>query len=687
MQLLRQTFVDESVLLDTEARDLETIFQQAVGVLVGDGLVSREAAIQVEQALQDREAKASTAIGHAVAVPHAYLEAVAQPVVVFVRLRHPLNLGAPDGIPTRFFFFLLGPQEATSHHLDTLAGIARLMADDEYRYEARRAKNGQELAEALDRFEARTAPEPAATVVEPGAPTEGLSWTGKALGGIREDLARRLPRYASDFRDGLHPKCLASTLFLFFACTAPAVIFGGFMAEGTGGAIGAVEMIVATAVCGVLYSLLAGQPLIILGGTGPLLVFTTILYQLCQSNGVDFLSTYAWVGLWTAFFVVLMAVTDASCLIRFFTRFTDEIFSALISLIFIYEAVKSEFDVFNEMAPGASHEGPLLTLLLALGTFYIAMSLSQFRRSSYLLPWMREFLSDFGPTIAMAAMAAVAITLHDEVPIDLLNVPEKIDTTSGRPWLADLNAVPLWLKFGAAGPALLVAVLVYLDQNITARLVNSPDHNLQKGTGYHLDLAVVGVLVGLCSLFGLPWLVAATVRSLNHVRSLATVEEVVGAGGQTRERIVHVRENRVSSLAIHLLIGASLLLLPYLGLVPLAVLYGLFLFMGVVSISGNQFFERLSLWIKDPDLYPVTHYMRQVPTGVIHLFTGIQLVCLIVLWMVKTNHEPKIAILFPLFIALLVPVRLAAGLWFKSEHLAALDAEEEPDDEETHWSG
>ncbi len=100
----------------------------------------------------------------------------------------------------------------------------------------------------------------------------------------------------------------------------------------------------------------------------------------------------------------------------------------------------------------------------------------------------------------------------------------------------------------------------------------------------------MGVLIGVCSLFGLPWLVAATVRSLNHLRSLATVEEVVAKNGDTHERIIHVRETRVTGLAIHLLIGLSILLLPLLKMVPMAVLYGLFLFMGVVSMAGNQFF-------------------------------------------------------------------------------------------------
>ena len=226
-------------------------------------------------------------------------------------------------------------------------------------------------------------------------------------------------------------------------------------------------------------------------------------------------------------------------------------------------------------------------------------------------------------------------------------------------------------------------MLVFLDQNITARIVNTPDHRLHKGEAYHLDLGVVGLLMAFCSLFGLPWLVAATVRSLNHVRSLATVDEVVSPTGETRERVVHVRENRLTGLAIHLLIGLSLLFLPLLKEVPMAVLYGLFLFMGVVSMSGNQLFERISLWVKDPTLYPSTHYIRRVPRWTIHTFTALQVACLGVLWIVKSS---AMGILFPVFIALLVPVRLFAGRLFTVEHLAALDGEEEPSEAETHWS-
>jgi len=519
--------------------------------------------------------------------------------------------------------------------------------------------------------------------------SDGLAYTGRLGGGVIGDIRRRLPHYWSDFRDGFHPKCLGSTLFLFFACLAPAVTFGGLMAVETGNEIGAVEMILASALCGTVYALFSGTPLIILGGTGPLLIFTAVLYGLCDKLDIAFLPTYAWVGLWSATFLLILAVTDASSLMRFFTRFTDEIFAALISLIFIYEAVEKLAHEFLEVGAGKNASldlsGALLSLVLAGGTFYIAMSLSRFRRSSFLLPRFREFLADFGPAIAMLLMTIVAVvmvSLH-AVPLDALKAPAEFGPTTPRPWAIDLLASPIWVRFAAAGPAVLVTVLVYLDQNITARIVNSPDHCLHKGESYHLDLGLVGLLMGVCSLFGLPWLVAATVRSLNHVRSLATLETEVKPNGESHEKVVHVRENRLTGLTIHLMLGFSLLLLPLLANIPMAVLYGLFLFMGVVSMSGNQFFERLSLWLKDPDLYPSTHYIRRVKRARIHIFTLLQLVCLSVLWVVKVS---AIAILFPIVIAMMVPVRMLAGRFFTAEELASLDTDEEPEDEETDWS-
>ncbi len=685
MDLLQQNIAQDSFVLGLSAANFDDVLERAVDVAIRNGRIPESKRTEVEDALKKRESSASTAIGRAVAVPHSYIDTLEEPVIVFLRLAKPLNLGAPDRMPTRFVFVLLGPKGAAEVHLDTLATIARLMSDDEFRYDIDKADGKDDLLRAFEEFLHRTT-----APVEPEVEVdEALASTGRLFGGIVNDLKRRLPNYATDFRDGLNARTVSAIVFLFFACLAPAITFGGIMGKETGGAIGVVEMLVATAVCGLLYAFIAGHPLIILGGIGPLLIFTAILARLCADQELPFLPTYAWVGFWTSLLLIILAVTDASALMRFFTRFTDEIFAALMAMLFIYESLRAIFGTFNESFSGdnSDHDVAFFSLILALGTFYIATNLSRFRRSRYLQPKMREFLADFGPAIALATMAAVALFLRDQIQLPSLNAPEKFGTTTGRSWIVNPFEGPMWSWFAAIGPAILATVLIFLSHNITGRLLNNPDNKLQRGAAYHWDLAVVGILVAVCSIFGWPWLVAATVRSLAHLRSLATTEEVVSSGGDRQERVLHVNENRITGLVVHFLIGMSLLLLPVLKMIPMAVLYGVFLFMGVVSLAGNQFFERLTLLFMDSSLYPKMHYVRRVPVKIMHTYTGFQAACLTVLSVVSLIPIQGLRLLFPLFIALLVPLRSLAGRYFKAEHLAALDADETPAEEETHWAG
>lgn len=499
--------------------------------------------------------------------------------------------------------------------------------------------------------------------------------------GVKEDFKRRLKFYFSDYVDGLHYKSLSSSFFLFFACLAPAVTFGGVLGIYTDGAIGVVEMILASAVCGGVFALLSGQPLIILGGTGPMLVITAMLFTLAKTYHLDFLGIYFWVGIWSAFLTILAAFINLSDLMKYFTRFTDEIFAALISIIFIYEAVASITKIFVGLDTGSHHDTALLTLLLALGTYTVATNIARLRKTRYLNRFMREFLSDFGPVIAIGSMTVVAFALN-QVHLDVLPAPDVFGTTTGRDWIINPWSVPFWARVLCFIPAIFVTILIFLDQNITARLVNSKDHKLKKGEAYHWDMLIVGILIGICSLFGLPWLVAATVRSLNHVRGLADFEDLTDKEGNVENKIVSVRETRISGLLIHLLLGGVLLFLPYVKQIPMAILYGLFLYMGIVSMQGNQFFERLSLWGMDPKLYPKKHYAHNIPMSTIHKFTLIQVLALIILWVIKVGPA---GLFFPLFIALLVPLRHVLKRFFTADQLLFLDSEEEATEEEDHW--
>ena len=109
----------------------------------------------------------------------------------------------------------------------------------------------------------------------------GLSRTGRLFGGLINDVKRKLPWLWSDFTDAIAVQCVASWIFLYFACLSPIITFGGLLSDATKNNMAAMESLVSGFVCGIGYGLFSGQPLTILGSTGPVLVFEQIVYDFC----------------------------------------------------------------------------------------------------------------------------------------------------------------------------------------------------------------------------------------------------------------------------------------------------------------------------------------------------------------------------------------------------------------------
>lgn len=125
-----------------------------------------------------------------------------------------------------------------------------------------------------------------------------------------------------------------------------------------------------------------------------------------------------------------------------------------------------------------------------------------------------------------------------------------------------------------------------MDQNITTVIVNRKENRFKKGKGYHLDLFIVALLTGILSLLGMPWMVADTVLSLTHVASLKMESEVAAPG--ERPVFLGVREQRVTNIAISIAVGASIFMTGWLKFIPMPVLFGVFLFMGLNALNGLQ---------------------------------------------------------------------------------------------------
>jgi len=284
--------------------------------------------------------------------------------------------------------------------------------------------------------------------------------------GLKRDWNQRAPYFVSDITDGLNLKCLASTLFMFFACLAPAIAFGSLLMVKTQGTMGALEMVLSTSGCGMLYALLSGQPVTIIGSTGPVLAFTAIMYSTCQQlGGIPFLPSYAWVGMWTSLILALCAFFSASNLvIRHLTRFTDEIFAGLISVIFVAEAGK---DIVNLLfQPSVAAGTALLSISMAIATCAFALKLISLRSSNYFNKRVRDLIADFGPTISIITCSAICLWMSSryDIALNFLQFPSTLTPTSARPWLVNLFDAPVWVRWASIIPAIMVSILMYFDQ-------------------------------------------------------------------------------------------------------------------------------------------------------------------------------------------------------------------------------
>uniref|UniRef100_A0A674BWG9 Anion exchange protein n=1 Tax=Salmo trutta TaxID=8032 RepID=A0A674BWG9_SALTR len=613
-----------------------------------------------------------------------------RPIIAFVRLSPAVLItGLTEvPVPTRFLFLLLGPHGKGPQYHEIGRSMATLMTDEIFHDVAYKAKDRMDLLSGIDEFldqvtvlppgewdpsirieppknvpsqlkrkipsQPNGSPSPSGEMLKEedeghGAGPE-LQRTGRIFGGLVMDIKRKAPFYWSDIRDSFNLQCLASILFLYCACMSPVITFGGLLGEATKGNISAIESLFGASLTGVAFSLFAGQPLTILGSTGPVLVFEKILFKFCKDYGLSYLSLRTSIGLWTAFLCLVLVATDASSLVCYITRFTEEAFAALICIIFIYEALEKLFhlgehypvNMHNELdnltlyscqcSPPANASAEILQTWNRTGHTPDAISWNSLNVSMCNLlhgEFSGPACGHHGPYIPDVLFWSIILFFTTFFLSSFLKEikTERYFPTKVRSTISDF----------AVFLTIMIMVLVDYLMGIPSPKLNVPDRF--EPTSKHRGWLISPLGTN-------PWwtLLVAALPAL-----LCTI--LIFMDQQITAVIINRKEHK-------------------LKFIPMPVLYGVFLYMGASSLKGIQFFDRIKLFGMPAKHQPDLIYLRYVPLWKVHVFTLVQLTCLILLWVIKASAA---AVVFPMMVLALVFIRKLLDFFFTKRELSYLD--------------
>lgn len=384
------------------------------------------------------------------------------------------------------------------------------------------------------------------------------------LRGIKNDLRARLLCYKQDWTGGIKAgiRILAPTTYIFFASAIPVISFGEQLERNTDGSLTAVQTLSSTALCGVIHSIVGGQPLLILGVAEPTVLMYTFMFDFVKDRkdlGQKlFLAWTGWVCVWTALLLFLLAVLGACSIINRFTRLAGELFGLLIAMLFMQQAIRGVIEEFSvpkrenpnqaALLPSWRFGNGMFALVLSFGLLLTALRSRKARSWRYGTGWLRGFIADYGVPFMVLVWTAVSYIPVKDVP---RGIPRRL--FSPNPWSPGaysnwtvvkemLNVPPLYI-IGAFIPATMIAVLYYFDHSVASQLAQQKEFNLKKPSSYHYDLLLLGFLTILCGLIGIPPSNGVIPQSPMHTKSLATLKHQLLRNKLTSTARTSMRKN------------------------------------------------------------------------------------------------------------------------------------------------
>jgi fructose-specific phosphotransferase system IIA component len=123
----------EQIITELSAANRWEAIDELINRLVECGKIKPETKEQIAAVVKKRETSMSTGIGFGIGIPHASTDLIYEVVGAFGRSSKGVNFDALDNQPVHLVMLFLVPQGQFQKHLHTLANIAKLLHNKDFR--------------------------------------------------------------------------------------------------------------------------------------------------------------------------------------------------------------------------------------------------------------------------------------------------------------------------------------------------------------------------------------------------------------------------------------------------------------------------------------------------------------------------------------------------------------------------
>ncbi|KAL4786169.1 HCO3 transporter family-domain-containing protein [Aspergillus varians] len=500
-------------------------------------------------------------------------------------------------------------------------------------------------------------------------------WRIRFFRGMIDDVKRRAPYYWSDWADAFDYRVVPATIYMYFANILPALAFSLDMFEKTHQSYGVNEVLLASVLGSVVFSVFAAQPLVIVGVTGPITVFNYTVYDIIAPRGTPYLAFMCWIGIWSLIMHWILAITNACNALTYVTRFSCDIFGFYVAFIYLQKGIQ----VLTRQWGFVGETSAYLSIMVALLVLMVAWICGELGNSNLFQRYVRKFLEDYGTPLTIVFFTGFVHIGHmRNVEVATLPTSKSFFPTADRGWLVHFWDIDVGDIFLAIPFAVLLTILFYFDHNVSSLIAQGTEFPLRKPAGFHWDIWLLGLTTFIAGILGIPFPNGLIPQAPFHTAALCVTRNVADEDDTNKGKTIritdHVVEQRVSNLAQGLLTLGTMSgpLLIVLHLIPQGVMAGLFFVMGVQALQGNGITQKLIFLAQDRELTPRSDPLKGLERrSAIWAFVILELIGFGGTFAITQTIA---AIGFPVIILFLIPVRsFLLPRWFTKEELSALD--------------